>query len=211
MTDTRSPLLRTLALAGIIGPVVFTTLVIVQGVLLPDYSHIALPISALAAWPTGWIQRLNFYISGSLLIVFGAALNSGVAQTARGFAGPALLALGGIGIVTAGIFSWQMVEGVPRETPGHVVAAVTTFAATGLGWVVFSRRLKSDPAWNDLATYTLATGVAVLVLFVALGFFAIDDGTPLHPWAGLLQRVLCLVWFTCLIVVAMRLRHIARL
>jgi hypothetical protein len=38
---------------------------------------------------------------------------------------------------------------------------------------------------------------AVLLLFVAVGFFAIDDGAPLHAWAGLLQRVLCAVWFTC--------------
>jgi hypothetical protein len=34
--------------AGIIGPVLFITLVILQGVLQPDYSHIGMPISALA-------------------------------------------------------------------------------------------------------------------------------------------------------------------
>ena len=43
-----------------------TTLVVVQGVLLPDYSHVRMSISALAAWPTGWIQTLNFYVSGAL-------------------------------------------------------------------------------------------------------------------------------------------------
>ena len=43
-------------------------------------------------------------------------------------------------------------------------------------------------------------------MFVAVGFFAIDDRAPLHAWAGLLQRVLCAVWFTCLIVLALRLR-----
>ena len=31
--------------------------------------------------------------------------------------------------------------------------------------------------------------------------------SPLHAWAGLLQRVLCGVWFTCLIVLALRLRR----
>jgi hypothetical protein len=50
----------------------------------------------------------------------------------------------------------------------------------------------------------------VLVLFVAVGFFAIEDGTPLHPWAGLIQRVLCVVWFTWLILLAVRLRRISR-
>ena len=39
--------------------------------------------------------------------------------------------------------------------------------------------------------------------------FAVDDDTPLHPWAGLLQRVLCAVWFTLLSVVAVRFRRVA--
>ena len=58
VTTARS---STLALAGIIGPIWFTTFVVLQGLLLPDYSHVRLPISALAAWPTGWIQNINFY------------------------------------------------------------------------------------------------------------------------------------------------------
>ena len=41
--------MTSLAFAGIVGPVLFTLLVIVQGLLQPDYSHIAMPISALAS------------------------------------------------------------------------------------------------------------------------------------------------------------------
>jgi hypothetical membrane protein len=199
----------TLALAGLAGPLFFTTLVVVQGFLLPDYSHIKWPISALAAWPTGWIQVINFLVTGCLAILFAVGLNRGVLPTRRGVAGAMLLALGGVGILIAGIFSWKMVDGVPTETPPHVVGAITAFASTGLGFVVFSRRMRADGAWADLAGYTMATGAIVLCLFVAVGFFAVDDGTPLHPWAGLLQRVLCAVWFTCLIVLALRLRRIS--
>jgi hypothetical protein len=72
--------------------------------------------------------------------------------------------------------------------------------------IVFSRRMVADPRWRDLATYTMASGIAVFLLFVAVGFFAVDDGTPLHPWAGLVQRMLCAVWFLWLIVLAVRLR-----
>jgi hypothetical protein len=84
-----------------------------------------------------------------------------------------------------------------------------TFAATGLGFIVFSRRMIADPRWRDLATCTMLTGIAVLLLFVAVGFFAIDDGAPLHTWVGLLQRVLCAVWFTSVIVLALRLQAVA--
>lgn len=96
----------------------------------------------------------------------------------------------------------------PTETAPHVIGAVMVFTATGLGLIVFSRRMIADPRWRDLATYTTFTGIAVLLLFVVVGFFAIDDGAPLHAWAGFLQRVLCAVWFTGLIVIALRLRTV---
>ena len=38
--------------------------------------------------------------------------------------------------------------------------------------------------------------------------FAIPDDAPLHEWAGFLQRVLCAVWFSCLIALAIRLRRV---
>jgi hypothetical membrane protein len=204
-TDSR---VRTLALAGMVGPVLFTVLVILQGLMVPAYSHVRLPISALEAWPTGWIQRLNFWVVGFLNIAFAYALHRGVQPARRGAVGIPLVVLGGIGIVLAGLFPWVMVDGVPTETPAHVVAAITAFAATGVGWLVFSRRMSVDRQWRGLSTYTMATSVVMLVLFIALGFFAIDDGTPLHPWAGLIQRVLCAVWFTLLIVLAVRLRRV---
>jgi hypothetical membrane protein/uncharacterized membrane protein len=199
---------RTIALAGIIGPIWFTTFVVLQGLLLPDYSHVRLPISALAAWPTGWIQNINFYVTGALLMAFALALHHDVQPTRRGGAGVALLVLGAVGVVWVGIFPWRMVDGVPTEPAAHVIGAVMAFAATGIGLIVFSRRMIADPRWRDLATYTMATGIAVVVLFVAVGFFAIDDGAPLHARAGLLQRALCAVWFTCLIVLALRLRTV---
>ncbi|HET7696582.1 MAG TPA: DUF998 domain-containing protein [Vicinamibacterales bacterium] len=188
----------------------FATLVILQGLLIPAYSHVRLPISALEAWPTGWIQRLNFYVVGLLNLAFVCGMHLGVQPARRGALGFPLLVLGAVGIVLAGLFPWVMVNGVPTETPPHVAGAVTTFAATGLGWLTFSRRMRADPDWRDLSAYTMATSVGMLVLFIALGFFAVDDGTPLHPWAGLLQRVLCAVWFAMLIVLAIRLRRITR-
>jgi hypothetical membrane protein len=204
----RLSLIRTTALAGIIGPIWFTTFVVLQGLLLPDYSHVRMPISALAAWPTGWIQNVNFYVTGALLMAFAVALHHAVQATPRGGAGVALLVVGGIGVVWAGIFPWKMVDGVPTETAPHVIGAVMAFAATGLGLIVFSRRMVADPRWRHLTTYTMLTGTTILLLFVAVGFFAIDESTPLHAWTGLLQRVLCAVWFTCLIVLTIRLRTV---
>jgi hypothetical membrane protein len=81
------PNLARLALAGLIGPVLFITLVIVQGVLQPDYSHIGMPISALAAWPAGWIQNLNFLVAAALTAVFAIGLDHAIRPTRFGLAG----------------------------------------------------------------------------------------------------------------------------
>jgi hypothetical protein len=101
-----------------------------------------------------------------------------------------------------------MINGVPDETPQHVVGAITTFVATSTGLIVLSRRLRADTAWADLSDYVLATGRAMLLLFVILGAFSIDEGTPLHAWAGLLQRVVVVIWFSCLGVLSWRLRRV---
>jgi hypothetical membrane protein len=197
------------SLAGVVAPLWFSALVVLQGWWNPDYSHVRLPISALAAWPTGWMQNVNFYVTGALVIVAAAGLHAGIRPGPTGAAGPLLLVGGGAGIIIAGIFPWHMVNGVPTETPAHVVGAVMTFVCTGLGFVVLSRRLISDARWHDLAAYSRATGVSVLLLFVLLAFFAIQAGSPLHNWAGLLQRVLCAIWFAYLITVSFRLRAVA--
>ena len=209
--DTRSPgLTPLLALAGLVAPLWFTTLVIVQGRLQPDYSHVAMPVSALAAWPAGWIQNLNFFVSGGLLIAFAIGLHLGIRPTRRGAVGIGLLLASGVGNEVAGLFPWRMINGVPTESASHVVGALLSFLGASIGLMVVSRRMAADPQWRGLANYTLATGGAMLLLFVALAAFAIDDETPLHPWAGLLQRVVVALWFLCVIVLADRLRRVSR-
>jgi hypothetical membrane protein len=200
-----------LAIAGIAAPLLFTTLVIVQGLLQPEYSHVSQPISALTAWPAGWIQKLNFYVVGALMAAFAAGLNYGVRRSPRGFVAFALLVLGSIGIVLAGVFPWVLRNGVPSETPQHVVGSVMVFALTPLGLIAFARRMRRDARWSGLATYTLSTGIVMAVLFPVLGGLAIPDTGPLHPWVGLLQRVICAVWFSCILVLAVRLRSVALL
>lgn len=193
--------------AGFVAPILFVGLVIFQGVRQPDYDHVALPISALAAWPLGWVQVLNFCVTGMLCIRFAHGVHQTVMPARRNI-GAQLLVLTGLGLITAGAFSWKMVDGLPTETPAHVVGAIVTFASLSIGLLSLSRRLRRDPAWSDLANYTLLTALVVLALFVTMAFYAIDEGTPLHAWAGVIQRILVVVWFTWIVVAARRLRHI---
>jgi hypothetical membrane protein len=193
-----------------IGPLFFIALVIVQGVLHPDYSHIAMPISALAAWPAGWMQNLNFFLLGTLNAGLTIGLHNGILSTRFGAIGIVLLLASCLGILLAGLFPWINLNGVPTETPQHVVGAVLTFFGASTGLLVLSRRMSADPRWHSLSAYVLGTGIVMFILFIVVGFFAVDAGTPFHRWAGLLQRVLVVVWVACQLVIARRLLRIAR-
>src|SRR5262245_32586447 len=183
-----------LAIAGMIGPLFFIALVIVQGVLQPDYSHIPMPISALAAWPAGWMQNLNFFLLGTLNAGFTIGLHNGILSTRFGVIGIVLLLVSCLGILLAGLFPWINLNGVPTETPQHVVRGVVTFFGASTGLVVLSRRMSTHPRWHDLSVYVLGTGIVMFILFLVVGVFGMDAGTPFHRWAGLLQRVLVVVW-----------------
>ena len=202
--------IRWLAIAGVIGPLLFIALVVAQGMLQPDYSHIAMPISALAAWPAGWMQNLNFFLLGTLNAAFTVGLHNAIRATRFGLIGILLLLVSCLGILIAGLFPWINLNGVPTETPQHIVGAVLTFSGASIGLLVLSRRMTADPKWHGLSAYLLGSGIVMFIFFIAVGFFAVDAGTPFHRWAGLLQRVLVAVWVTCQLIVARRLLRIAR-
>jgi hypothetical membrane protein len=199
-----------LAVAGAIGPLFFIAFVVAQGRLQPDYSHIAMPISALAAWPAGWMQNLNFFLLGTLNTAFTIGLHNAIRATRFGLIGIVLLLVSCLGILLAGLFPWINLNGVPTETPQHVIGAVLTFSGASAGLILLSRRVSADPRWHGLSAYVLGTGIVMVILFIVVGFFAVDAGTPFHRWAGLLQRVLVAVWVSCQLVMARRLLRIAR-
>jgi hypothetical membrane protein len=206
MTDPPSRTSSTparLIVAGLIAPFPFIALVILQGILQPDYSHMVQPISALAALPLGWLQNLNFYIVGTLLIAYAIGLHFSVGPPRRAAIGPALITLSAVGLILCGVFPWREENGVFIEPPGHVVGAVMAFLGTSIGHMVISRRMRHDPRWEGIASYVLAGGIAMLLLFFAVAY-SLEPASPLRPWTGALQRVLVAIWFGCTSVVALR-------
>ena len=198
--------LTPLALAGIVAPCLFTVLVVVQAAIQPDYSHVHMPISALAAWPAGWVQNLNFYVFGTLTIAFAVGLHLGLRPTREGVVGPAVLVMSGVGAVLAGVFPMlRGTDGAVVEPIGHAVAAIMTFLGAGIGFIVVSRRMRRDPHWASVAGLTLASGVAIILMFLLMAALAVPQNGPLHRWFGLLQRAVLTVWFPWQIALAVRL------
>ena len=200
---------RYAALAGILGPVLFSAGFFAQQAFRgAAYDPIAEPVSALEAGPHGWIQQANFVVFGLLMLAYAVGLHRGIDRSPRGILGPALLGTAAVGLFIAAVIPLRE-DGVGQvyDPGGHFVGGVTFFLSTALAMLVLSRRLTRDPHFRTLAAYTAVCGGLALVGFVVLGRFAIPDGAPLHDVAGLIQRmVLLVVTFPCLVILALRLR-----
>jgi hypothetical membrane protein len=200
------------AVAGMIGPLLFTVGFIVQGLFRHDeYDPIAETVSALEAGPNGWIQQLNFLVFGILMMIFGAGLGFGL-RTRRWRIASAIVAWWAVGLLMAGLFPLrENADGQTYDSTGlHHPNGAVFFLSMWVGLGILSWCLRPDLRWRDLVPYTMITSVALAALFGVLAALAIPDSAPLHPWAGLLQRLVLAVWFPCLVVLAARLRKVVR-
>ncbi|HYL41844.1 MAG TPA: DUF998 domain-containing protein [Ktedonobacteraceae bacterium] len=68
--EQRKLALRLSLWAGIIGPLFFVLVFTIDGFLTPGYSAMRDVVSFLELGSNGWIQRLNFMLTGLLLILF---------------------------------------------------------------------------------------------------------------------------------------------
>jgi hypothetical membrane protein len=141
------------------------------------------------------------------MIACATGLHLGVRSNGWSLVGFAFLVLSGIGLVWVFLF-----PAVPstRSAELHVWAFIMTFFGAGSGLILMSRRMVGDPKWQSLATYTLATGIGVLVLLIVGGTLVRPSTAPLHRWWGLFQWVLLALWLPCTVVVAFRVVHLAR-
>lgn len=83
-----------LASSGVLGPILFTAIVIILGFLHPGYSHASQAVSELGAVgaPNAAAQAVNFLLLGLLTLAFAVGLHRGIGGGEGSKGGPALLA-----------------------------------------------------------------------------------------------------------------------
>ena len=199
--------------AGILGPVLFFVTWMAQELFLTEgYDPLAEPVSALAAWPHGWVQTVNFVVFGLLTFAFAAGLHRGLAPSRFGVAGPALFAVTGLGTLWGAAFPIRMDSAGVTYDPGlHAIGGMMFFPVTALALIVVSFRVARDPDWAHLAIPVRLAGILMIATIPLMVAFVGPEEAPLHDWFGLFQRILVLGFiFPARIALSYRLLRIGR-
>jgi hypothetical protein len=193
---TRPLATRFLVAAGLVGPLFFFIVVIVEGATRPGYNAWHDVVSTLALGPGGWVLTAGLAALGVLLVCFGVGLRR-VLDPGRGSTwGPILIAITGLAFIGEAIFASDPTLGYP---PGpattstlhgslhNVLSAAFETPAVVAACIVLARRFAQARGGRPWVMYSVATIVVVVVLQVlaVVAFLSNDPGSPF----GLIQRL----------------------
>lgn len=176
--------MRRLALTGIVGPVVWWLLIIVNGAITPGYSHVSDFMSTLGAVgaPYAIVQQLNFAVLGGSILALMLGIHYWVGDGRRPRVGTVLLGVFGVGVILAGVFPEHPAAPDSMTNVLHDITGIIGFLAGIVAVGLVSRRLGADDRWPSYRYEAIATVGIVLVTF---GVF-ISSGSAI---VGLTQRL----------------------
>jgi hypothetical membrane protein len=202
--------LRLLLACGAIGPLLFIVVFLIEGATRPDYSAWHNFVSLLSLGEQGWMQIANFLICGVLVLCFAIGLRRVLRQGKGSTWGPILLGIFGLSLIGAGLFVPDPLLGYPPGAPNtptfhgilHMVVSLIAFISLPAACFVLARRFAGDPAWRSWTLYSIATGILVVVFFIAADVVASPN--PNAP-AGLVQRLSIIIGWGWIALLALRL------
>ncbi len=198
---------RLLLACGVIGPLLFIVVFLIEGGTRPDYSAWHHFVSSLSLGSWGWVQIANFLICGVLVLCFAVGLRR-VLHPGKGSTwGPILLGIFGLCLIGAGLFVTDPLLGYPPGAPStptlhgvlHMLLSLGAFIALPAACFVVARRFAGDPAWRGWAFYSIATGILVIVFFILTD--VVEFLNPNGP-AGLVQRLTIIIGWGWIAVLA---------
>ncbi len=168
---------RALLRCGILAGPLFIGLVQLQAAGRPGFHLMTTPLSLLSLGSAGWIQTLNFILSGVLVIACGVGVRA-VLQSRGGTFASIMLILYGVGLAAAGIFPADPIDDFPLGS--HQAAAMSwhaslhgmAFALAHIGVFAACIALALQFARRGLkrwAALSIATAIVTPAL-IALGF-----------------------------------------
>ncbi|MFE9559607.1 DUF998 domain-containing protein [Streptomyces sp. NPDC006487] len=98
------------------------------------------PLSALSNGSLGWLQITNFLLAGTLLAIGATGLRRALRGTPGSTWAPRLVRIAGIGMIAAGAFVMDPVDGFPLGAPSVETATLTwhSYAHFAAGSITFT-------------------------------------------------------------------------
>lgn len=178
---------------GILAGPFFVIVFLIEGALRPGYQPMRQPVSALAIGPRGWVQRVNFFITGNLALCYALGLHTVLAAYGNLRWPPILIAIFGLGLIGAGIFQtdvtgleWPTRAQRTRAGILHDQVSFPVFLALVVASFILAN-LFARTGHIGWAAYSVLSGIAVAVFFVLAGLgFAFK--AHMNRVGGLMQR-----------------------
>ncbi|MFI0370112.1 DUF998 domain-containing protein [Actinomadura sp. 1N219] len=194
---------RVLLGGGAVAGPLFVLLIVAQAMTRDGFEAARHPLSMLSLGEHGWIQTVNFLVSGALVLASAAGLRRVLAPGTTGRTwGTALITVYGASLVWAGVFPTDPADGFPAGTPAgagqvswhgmlHNLAPVGMGLALSAACLVFARRFAREGR-RGWTIYSVAAVAVYLILGLAAfpaGEFRLmlAGGAAIWTWAALLS------------------------
>ncbi|PZS02917.1 MAG: DUF998 domain-containing protein [Candidatus Chloroheliales bacterium] len=210
--DNRSTT-RLLLICGVIGPLLFMIVALVEGATRPGYVAWRDFISELSLSDQGWEQIANFIVSGLLFIAFAVGLRQALRTGKGATAGPILLMMFGLFLILSGIFVTDSSTGYPSGAPTgqlaantlhgklHGISGLLAFTCLAAACFVMARRFAGNPNWKGWTALSVICGLLIVVGFT----LSLAAGLLGWPLAGLFQRLAVIAGWGWVALLAWRL------
>jgi hypothetical membrane protein len=183
----KSDRLRFYAICGIVAPIFFWFMVVIESLLRPGYSQYYNFVSDLGVGHLSILQNINFVVFGILTIGLAIGLKNGLPspKTRTLKAGIWFVILFAIGVLLAGVFPESYLWAIP-----HNIVSATAFVAIIAAQLFIWQGLKDKDRtmWGRYATYSLISGLLSLILVILLKVAMLYGFYP-----GLSQRAFLIV------------------
>jgi hypothetical membrane protein len=175
---------RSLLMCGVLAGPIYLAVGIAQGLVREGFDFGRHPLSVLANGPGGWVQTVNFVVTGLLVVAAAVGFQRVLRATSR--ATGIFLGAFGVSMLVAAVCRADAVDGFPVGTPLGPPTVLSTlgllhFAAGALGFValalscLIASRAMSRRGERGLARLSLLSGVIVLVGFFSV---AVPNSSP---------------------------------
>ncbi|MEV0585266.1 DUF998 domain-containing protein [Nonomuraea sp. NPDC050310] len=160
-----------LSACGIVAGPIYVLVAAIQVLTREGFDLTRHPVSVLSNGDAGWIQIANFLVTGALTLAFAA----GLARAGEGRWAPRLIALYGLGVVGAGLFAADPMDGFPIGADTTITwHGLAHLAVGGIGFLglvaacLVLARAHAAAGRRGWAVYSAVTGVVFLAAFLGI-------------------------------------------